>query len=85
MSPCPNDTFAFWAAVHGAVASSVQLDPVLLDIEALNERALGSIGDILPVTKLSLPALARCLDRYAVLVVRGQRLGERSAESDQRG
>ncbi|MEZ6037869.1 MAG: 1,4-dihydroxy-6-naphthoate synthase [Planctomycetota bacterium] len=70
MSPCPNDTFAFWAAAHGAVASSIALEPVLLDIEALNERALGAApgGEaFLPVTKLSLPALARCLDRYAVL------------------
>ncbi len=65
-SPCPNDTFAFWAAVHGAVPSPLVLEPELADIETLNERALAG-RDELPVTKLSLPALARVLDRYAVL------------------
>lgn len=65
-STCPNDTFAFWAAVHGLVDAPVVLEPVLADIETLNERAV--VGrDPLPVTKLSLPALARVLDRYAVL------------------
>lgn len=65
-SPCPNDTFAFWAAVHGAVPSPVELLPELADIEALNERAIAG-RDALPLTKLSLPALARVADRYAVL------------------
>jgi 1,4-dihydroxy-6-naphthoate synthase len=65
-SPCPNDTFAFWGAVHAAIPSPVRLEPVLADIETLNERAVAGV-DALPVTKLSLPALARVLDRYAVL------------------
>lgn len=65
-SPCPNDTFAFWGAVHGAIDAPIVFEPVMADIEALNERAVRG-GDDLPVTKLSLPALARCLDRYAVL------------------
>tara|TARA_R110002094_G_scaffold26970_16_gene39897 strand:- start:427 stop:1341 length:915 start_codon:yes stop_codon:yes gene_type:complete len=65
-SPCPNDTFAFWAAVHGQVDSPVVFDAELADIEALNERAVSGV-DALAVTKLSLPALARCIDRYAVL------------------
>ncbi len=65
-SPCPNDTFAFWAAVHGAIDSSVVFEPELADIETLNEQAVS--GSRAPaVTKLSLPALARCIDRYAVL------------------
>ena len=65
-SPCPNDTFAFWAAVHGAIAAPVELVAELADIETLNERAVAD-RDPLPVTKLSLPALARVGDRYAVL------------------
>ncbi len=65
-SPCPNDTFAFWGACHGAVPAAFELVPVLADIEALNERAITG-RDALPVTKLSLPALARVSDRYAVL------------------
>lgn len=65
-SPCPNDTFAFWAAVHGEAAGDLALEPVMADIEALNERAVRG-ADRLEVTKLSLPALARCVDDYAVL------------------
>ena len=66
-SPCPNDTFAFWAAVHAAVPTQgLTFAPWLADIEALNERALAGV-DPLAVTKLSLPALARVADRYAVL------------------
>ena len=65
-SPCPNDTFAFWAAVHGEVDLDARLRPVMADIEALNERAVRG-EDPLEVTKLSLPALARCVDDYAVL------------------
>ncbi|HEB51868.1 MAG TPA: 1,4-dihydroxy-6-naphthoate synthase [bacterium] len=64
-SPCPNDTFAFWAAVHGIV-DGPPLVPEMADIEALNARAVRGV-DPLPVSKLSLPALARCVDRYAVL------------------
>ena len=66
-SPCPNDTFAFWAAVHGVVDQPLPLEPVIEDIEALNERAVLAEAGQLEVTKLSLPALARCADRYAVL------------------
>lgn len=66
-SPCPNDTFAFWAAVHGAVPTGgLRFEPVLADIEALNQRAIAG-EEALPVTKLSVPALARVADRYSVL------------------
>jgi 1,4-dihydroxy-6-naphthoate synthase len=65
-SPCPNDTFAFWAAAHGRVPAPVAVEPWLADIETLNARAVDG-RDPLEVTKLSLPALARALDRYAVL------------------
>ena len=65
-SPCPNDTFAFWAAVHGAIDSPISFEPELDDIETLNERAVHGV-DAPAVTKLSLPAFARCMDRYAIL------------------
>jgi 1,4-dihydroxy-6-naphthoate synthase len=65
-SPCPNDTFAFWAAVHGVVPSTLELAPEVADVETLNERAVGG-DDPLEITKLSLPAFARAADRYAVL------------------
>jgi len=66
-SPCPNDTFAFWAAVHGAVPlRGLKFEPVLADIETLNERAIAGNQPLL-VTKLSLPALARVAGQYTVL------------------
>ena len=38
-SPCPNDTFAFHALVHGLIDAPCQVRPVLLDIEELNRQA----------------------------------------------
>ena len=66
-SPCPNDTFMFDALVHERVPSMVDstLTVWMADIEELNRRAAGN--DPLEVTKLSVPALARNLDRYAIL------------------
>lgn len=73
-SPCPNDTFAFFAAVHGLVGDAAsRLQPFLADIETLNRRALDD-ADALPITKLSIPALARVTDRYTVLAA-GAALG----------
>lgn len=68
-SPCPNDTFAFWAAVSGALApGDVQLEiGAIADIESLNQRAVRGGDSRLPVTKLSLPALSAVTDDYAVL------------------
>jgi 1,4-dihydroxy-6-naphthoate synthase len=63
-SPCPTDTFAFHALVHGAVESPVRITPVMADIEELNRRAHG--GE-LPLTKLSFGALAQLRDTYEPL------------------
>jgi 1,4-dihydroxy-6-naphthoate synthase len=49
-SPCPNDTFAFHALVHGLVDATFRVRPVLLDIEELNRRARTRELDL---TKLS--------------------------------
>lgn len=67
-SSCPNDTFMFHALVHGLVGPTrIRFDPVMEDIEALNQRARAG-GDVaLPITKLSVSALGHVLDRYAVL------------------
>lgn len=64
-SPCPNDTFMFHALVAGEVPGPA-LAPWLADIEALNERAIAGV-DALPVSKLSVHALAHVSDRYTVL------------------
>lgn len=63
-SPCPNDTFAFHALVHGLVPSPCAITPVLLDIEELNRRAHEGAFD---VTKLSVGAFAAVGDRYRLL------------------
>jgi 1,4-dihydroxy-6-naphthoate synthase len=63
-SPCPNDTFAFHALVHGLVEAPFRVEPVLLDIEELNLRA--QHGE-LELTKLSFGALAGVGDRYRLL------------------
>lgn len=63
-SPCPNDTFAFHALVHGLVDDPLPVRPVMDDIEALNRRA--HHGE-LELTKLSFGALARLDGAYVPL------------------
>lgn len=70
-SPCPNDTFMFHALVAGEVPG-LRVQPWLADIEALNLRAIGD--EPLPVTKLSVHALAHARARYTVLAA-GAALG----------
>jgi 1,4-dihydroxy-6-naphthoate synthase len=63
-SPCPNDTFAFHALVHGLVETPCPIRPVLLDIEELNRQAHASAFD---VTKLSVGAFAAVGRRYRLM------------------
>ena len=63
-SPCPNDTFAFHALVHGLVDAPFAVRPVLLDIEELNRRGHTGAFDL---TKLSVGAFAGVGDRYRML------------------
>jgi 1,4-dihydroxy-6-naphthoate synthase len=64
-SPCPNDTFVFHALVHHlAVASGIEFDPRLEDVETLNRLAM---EDRLDVTKVSFGALPYLLDDYLLL------------------
>jgi 1,4-dihydroxy-6-naphthoate synthase len=62
-SPCPNDTFAFHALVHGLVEAPFRVRPVLLDIEDLNRTA--QRGE-LELTKLSVGAMPAAV-RYRML------------------
>jgi 1,4-dihydroxy-6-naphthoate synthase len=63
-SPCPNDTFAFHALVHGLVAGP-RVVPHMDDIEALNIRASGPDAE---VTKVSINAYGHGLrERYVLL------------------
>src|SRR5215831_2758045 len=63
-SPCPNDTFAFHALVHGLVDAPFRVRPVLLDIEDLNRTAQRGELDL---TKLSVGAMPAVADRYRML------------------
>ncbi len=63
-SPCPNDTFAFHALVHGLIKVPFIVTPVLLDIEELNRRAHDGAFDL---TKMSVGAFAAVGTRYRLL------------------
>lgn len=64
-SPCPNDTFIFDALVHGKIdTEGLEFEPVLADVEALNQ---GAFAQRLDITKLSYHALGHVLENYALL------------------
>lgn len=72
-SPCPNDTFIFDALVNGKLdTGGLEWEPVLEDVETLNEWALEGKLDI---TKLSFPAFFRSLSHY-ILLDAGSALGK---------
>jgi 1,4-dihydroxy-6-naphthoate synthase len=70
-SPCPNDTFAFHALVHGLVPGP-QVTPHLDDIEALNIRAATPAAE---VTKVSIAAFGHGLTDRLVLLRAGGAAG----------
>ena len=65
-SPCPNDTYIFYALVHNQIPlEQVSFaPPILADVETLNNLALQARLD---VTKLSFHALGHALDDYIML------------------
>jgi len=65
-SPCPNDTFIFYALVHNklAVGESSFSKPHLEDVEQLNQWALTGRLD---VTKMSFHAFGYVQDQYCIL------------------
>ena len=72
-SPCPNDTFIFDALVNKGISTEgLEFEPVLEDVETLNQWALGGKLDI---TKLSFPAFFQSIDKY-VLLDSGSALGK---------
>lgn len=64
-SPCPNDTFIFYALVHGKInTGDLNFKEILLDVEALNQMALKGKLDI---TKVSYNAFGNLRDEYCLL------------------
>jgi 1,4-dihydroxy-6-naphthoate synthase len=64
ISPCPNDTFAFSALVHGQIPDAPRVDVQFADIDVLNGRAAAVELDVVKVSYAAVPDL---LDRYALL------------------
>ncbi len=64
-SPCPNDTYIFYALIHGSVkVPGITFHEQLEDVETLNRMALEGRLDI---TKISYHALGHLLEQYALL------------------
>ena len=64
-SPCPNDTYIFYALTHGKVEMpGFSFIERLEDVETLNQLALGSQLDL---TKISYHAFGHLRDQYALL------------------
>jgi len=64
-SPCPNDTFIFFALSHGLIEHpGLRIRQRLEDVETLNQLALEGQLDL---TKISYHALGHLRDRYALL------------------
>jgi len=64
-SPCPNDTFIFYALVHKKIdTGDLSFSEVLEDVETLNRMAERSELDI---TKASFHAFGHLRDRYCLL------------------
>ena len=64
-SPCPNDTFIFYALIHGKTpCESVGFIEQLEDVETLNQLALKNQLDL---TKISYHALGHLRENYVLL------------------
>ncbi len=71
-SPCPNDTFIFDAMIHQKIdTEGLTFEPVMEDVEALNQKAFRGQLDI---TKLSYHAYAHLTETY-ILLNSGSALG----------
>lgn len=64
-SPCPNDTFIFYALMHEKIQNDeYHFKQTVEDVETLNQMALGSKLD---VTKVSCHVLGHIRDEYCLL------------------
>jgi 1,4-dihydroxy-6-naphthoate synthase len=64
-SPCPNDTFIFYALVQGKVpVPGITIRERLEDVETLNQLAINGTLDL---TKISYHALGHLREQYALL------------------
>jgi len=65
ISPCPNDTFIFFALLNGKIdTEGIVFDVIMKDVKELNDLAFKAE---LPITKLSYHAFAYLTDKYELL------------------
>lgn len=64
ISPCPNDTFGFFAAITSKIPSQYRFRTLFHDIETLNEMALAGFPGII---KVSAAIYARVSEHYDIL------------------
>ncbi len=64
LSPCPNDTFMFYALLHGKVETPCEIIPHMHDVEELNRMVLSGNLD---VSKVSYHLLGHVLESYLLL------------------
>lgn len=63
-SPCPNDTFLFYAWVNGLVGQEYPITPTLADVQQLNEWSKQAKY---PLCKVSIQCLGHILNDYVLL------------------
>jgi len=64
-SPCPNDTFIFYALSHGKVdTKNLKFEEALFDVETLNQKAMQTELDL---TKISYHTFGRVNKKYCLL------------------
>ena len=64
LSPCPNDTFAFYGLIHGKVETEFGINATFMDVQALNE---GVLAGRLEMSKISYHLLGYVQDDYFLL------------------
>lgn len=72
ISPCPNDTYIFYAMIHKKneiYNSSVHYEPVYEDVEELNRRAIQEARH--SISKMSYFAYLKCEDTYQIIQAGG--------------
>ncbi len=64
LSPCPNDTFAFYGLIKNRVGGEIEIDARFMDVQALNEEVLAGGLDM---SKISYHLLGFVHDKYYLL------------------
>ena len=73
-SPCPNDTFMFWAWAHSLLSSELAIQPQFHDIQQLNSLALSE--NPIALTKISMATyLEPAVQKHYNLLSKGAALG----------